>query len=149
MESLTITERTMPVPVNHMDGAGIFLPSVFPQSCQIRGGWIKGAVFPFDFRRFIIEKQEQGKAKETIKDAWGYDVSVDYIRDNIKIILNDSQLKMRKYYKSWEEYKFKLLSRGDMCQGNRKIKDFFEINEDMRKIKNDLIREINMSHNCN
>ena len=107
IESLTIVEKTMPVPVNHMDGAGLFIPGVFPQSCQIRGGWIKGAVFPFDFRQFIIEKQEQGKAKETIKDAWGHDVSVDYIRDNIKIILNDSQLKMRKHYKSWEEYKQK------------------------------------------
>ncbi len=105
MESLSIEERTMPVPVNHMDGAGMFLPGVFPQSCQIRGGWIKGAVFPFDFRQFIIEKQEQGISKEIIKDAWGNDVAVDYVRDNIKLILNDSQLKMRKYYDSWDEYK--------------------------------------------
>lgn len=107
MESLSIKETTMPVPVNHMDGAGIFLPEIFPQSCQIRGGWIKGAVFPFDFRQFIIEKQEQGIALKTIQDAWGNDVSVDYIRDNIKLILNDSQLKMRMYYESWEEYKTK------------------------------------------
>ena len=53
------------------------------------------------------------------------------------------------FTKSWEEYKFKLLSRGDICSGNRKIRDFFKINKDMCKIKNDLIREINMSHNCN
>ena len=119
MESLTIKEMTMPVPVNHMDGAGMFLPEVFPQSCQIRGGWIKGAVFPFDFRQFIIEKQEQGIALETIKDAWGDDVSVDYIRDNIKLILNNSQLKMRKYYDSWEEYKKKFSENGlKICINN-------------------------------
>lgn len=119
MESLTIKEMTMPVPVNHMDGAGIFLPEVFPQSCQIRGGWIKGAVFPFDFRKFIIEKQEKGIVLETIKDAWGNEVSVDYVRDNIKLILNNSQLKMRKYYDSWEEYKQKFSENGlKICINN-------------------------------
>lgn len=105
MESHTIEERTMPVPINHMDGAGIFLPGVFPQSCQIRGGWIKGAVFPFNFRQFIIEKQEKGIAKDIIKDVWGNEISVNYIRDKIKMILNGSQLKMWKFYKSWEDYK--------------------------------------------
>lgn len=53
------------------------------------------------------------------------------------------------FTKSWEEYKFKLLSQGDIFPGNRKIREFFKINKDMCKIKNDLIREINMSHNCN
>ncbi len=105
MESLTIEEKIMPVPVNHMDGAGIFLPGVFPQSCQIRGGWIKGAVFPFDFRQFIIEKQKEEIAKDIIIDIWGNEISVDYIRDNIKIILNGSQLKLWKFYYSWEDYK--------------------------------------------
>ena len=104
-----IEEKTMAVPVNHMDGAGMFLPDVLPQSAQIRGGYIKGCVFPFDFRHFIIEKQENGKIPDdaVIFDAWGNPVSVSYIRDNIKMILNDSQLKMRKYYSSWDEYKEK------------------------------------------
>ena len=105
MESLTIEEKIMPVPVNHMDGAGMFLPGVFPQSCQIRGGWIKGAIFPFDFQQFIIEKQKEGIAKDSIRDIWGNEISVDYIRDNIKIILNGSQLKMWKFYNTWEDYK--------------------------------------------
>lgn len=105
MESLIIEEKIMPVPVNHMDGAGIFLPGVFPQSCQIRGGWIKGAVFPFDFQRFITEKQEKRIVKDRIKDIWGTEFLVDYIKDNIKIILNGSQLKMWKYYESWDDYK--------------------------------------------
>lgn len=109
MDTQKIEERVMEVPVNHMDGAGMILPGVFPQSAQIRGGYIKGCVFPFDFRQFIIEKLEQGKITEDtcIPDAWGHPVSIAYIRDNIKVILNDSQLKMRRYYTSWDEYKDK------------------------------------------
>ena len=37
---------------------------------------------------------------------------------------------------------------GTFVQVIEKLKIFFEINKDC-KIKNDLIREINMSHNCN
>lgn len=109
MDTQKIEEREMEVPVNHMDGAGMALPEVMPQSAQIRGGYIKGCVFPFDFRKFITEKIEQGVIGEgtCIKDAWGKLVPITYIRDNIKIILNDSQLKMRKSYKSWDEYKAK------------------------------------------
>lgn len=119
MESLTIEEKTMPVPVNHMDGAGMFLPGVLPQSCQIRGGWIKGAIFPFDFRQFIIEKQKERIAEDVIKDIWGNDVSVDYIRDHIKIILNGSQLKMWKFYKSWDDYKAAFKDNGlKICVNN-------------------------------
>lgn len=107
MENHTIDEREMSVPINHMDGAGMFLPGTLPSSCQIRGGWIKGCVFQFDFRQFIIEKIGEGKISEndTTKDIWGDDVSLGYIRDNVKLILNGSQLKMWKYYNSWEEYK--------------------------------------------
>ena len=109
MESQIIEEKDMLVPVNHMDGAGIFLPGILPQSAQIRGGWIKGCIFPFDFRKFIIEKQSEGKIAPAaeIVDVWGNPVSVDYIRDKIKVILNGSQLKMWKYYKSWDDYKAK------------------------------------------
>ncbi len=109
MDTQKVEEKIMPVPVNHMDGAGMFLPGVLPQSAQIRGGYVKGCVFPFDFRQFISEKQEQGKITNdaVVLDAWGNPVSISYIRDKIKMILNDSQLKMRKYYSSWDEYKEK------------------------------------------
>ena len=107
IEDNLMEEREMPVPVNHMDGAGIFLPGLLPCSAQIRGGWIKGCVFPFDFRQFIIENQSEGKIQEDAftKDAYGNKVSINYIRDNIKMILNTSQLKMWKYYDSWDDYK--------------------------------------------
>lgn len=107
MDTQVIERKTMMVPVNHMDGAGIFLPGVLPQSAQIRGGWIKGAVFPFDFRQFIFDKQQEGiiEPGSVIKDVWGSDVTIDYIRDHVKLILNGSQLKMWKYYESWDQYK--------------------------------------------
>lgn len=107
MDAQTIEEKTMPVPVNHMDGAGIFLPGLLPQSAQIRGGYIKGCVFPFDFRQFIIGQQENGRIKKdaTVKDLWGKEYSIGWIKDHIKMILNGSQLKMYKYYNSWDEYK--------------------------------------------
>ena len=57
MDTQVITKRTMPVPVNHMDGAGMFLPGVLPCSAQIRCGFLKGCIFPFNFRKFIIKKQ--------------------------------------------------------------------------------------------
>lgn len=107
IEDDLMKEQVMPVSVNHMDGAGIFLPGLLPCSAQIRGGWIKGCVFPFDFQTFIMEKQNEGKIKDGayIVDPWKNKVSIDYIRDNIKLILNTSQLKMWKKYDSWEQYK--------------------------------------------
>ncbi len=107
MDTLSINRNAMNVPVNHMDGAGMFIPGVFPQSCQIRGGWIKGAVFPFDFKKFIVESESNGKltGQEMIKDLWGNEIPINFIRDNVKLILNGSQLKMWKYYDSWENYK--------------------------------------------
>lgn len=107
MENHTIEVKEMPVPVNHMDGAGMVLPETLSYSAQIRGGWIKGCIFPFDFRQFIIENIENGRisADDITKDVWGNDVSIGYIKDKIKVILNGSQLKMWKYYKSADEYR--------------------------------------------
>lgn len=46
------------------------------------------------------------------------------------------------FTKSWEEWKFKLLSRGDLGINNRKITQFFCINKDMLPLKNDLLLDI-------
>ncbi len=53
VNTLDIQEKMMDIEIEHMDGAGMFIPGTFPCSCQIRGGWLKGAVFPFDFHKFI------------------------------------------------------------------------------------------------
>ena len=103
VDTLEIKLKKMEIPIEHMDGAGIFIPGTFPCSCQIRGGWLKGAVFPFDFHRFI-EKYRDELSVVHMKDAWGNPVSVEEFL-SAKMILTDSQLKMRKYYQSMQEYR--------------------------------------------
>lgn len=46
------------------------------------------------------------------------------------------------FTKSWEEWTSKLLVRGDLMEGHRKIWQFFTINEDMLNIKDVLLSEI-------
>ncbi len=87
------------IPVEHTDGAGMFLPGELPSSCQIRSGFFKGAMFPFDFRLFANEVAHNTK----IPDAWTDEVDVE--EQDIRYIFTTSQLKMWKMYSSWEEYK--------------------------------------------
>ena len=87
------------VHIEHTDGAGMFLPGELPSSCQIRSGFFKGAMFPFDFRLFANEVAHNTK----IPDAWEDEVDVE--EQDIRYIFTTSQLKMWKMYSSWEEYK--------------------------------------------
>ena len=95
VDTLDIEEKEMDINIEHMDGAGIFMPGTFPCSCQIRGGWLKGAVFPFDFHKFIEKYRDKLSAAANMVDAWGNLVTVEEFL-NAKMILTDSQLKMRK-----------------------------------------------------
>lgn len=105
VDKLTISQQKKNIEIEHMDGAGIFMPGTFPCSCQIRGGWLKGAVFPFDFHAFI--KENKGNlSKKNMIDAWGNPLTEDEFL-KAKVVLTDSQLKMRKYYKSLEDYRQK------------------------------------------
>lgn len=104
VDTLDIEEKEMDINIEHMDGAGIFMPGTFPCSCQIRGGWLKGAVFPFDFHKFIEKYRDKLSAAANMVDAWGNLVTVEEFL-NAKMILTDSQLKMRKYYTSMQEYR--------------------------------------------
>lgn len=86
------------------DGAGMFLPGVLPASAQIRCSHLKGAIFPFDFRKFLEQEEVEGvRTDPVIKDAWN-DIH-DIIKEDIQVIFTASQLKMWKYYDSWDEYK--------------------------------------------
>lgn len=91
--------QTKEIKIEHTDGAGMFLPGELPSSCQIRGGYFKGAMFPFDFRLFV----NQVAHNSTIPDVWGNMVDVE--KEDIRFVLTTSQLKMWKEYDSWEEYK--------------------------------------------
>lgn len=100
--TLKTEEKEMDVPIPFMDGAGIFLPdgNVLPRTGQIRGGYFKGCLFPFDFVKFIHSRKD---SSSTIKDIYGD--QVDVIEQGIKIIFTGSQFKMWKYYKDWETFK--------------------------------------------
>ena len=89
------------IPIEHTDGAGMFIPGELPSSCQIRGGYIKGAMFPFDFRLFTHEISHNS----ILIDPWGTPHDVE--EEDIRYIITTSQLKMWKQYESWEDYKTK------------------------------------------
>lgn len=95
-------ERT--VTINHTDGAGMMLPSVSRWNFMVRGPWLKGLLCSFDYLRFCSVHHCEPK----IKDVWGQ--THDLKEEDIQIIFTKSQLKLWKYYDSWDEYKsfFKL-----------------------------------------
>lgn len=107
VDTFNIEETEMGVPVPHMDGAGMFMPGTLPCSCQIRGGWIKGAIFPFDFCKFI----EKHSCESFILDAWNHPVSTKDVK-RMKVILTQSQLKMWQYYESMDDYRDKFKASG-------------------------------------
>ncbi|MCR1833159.1 hypothetical protein NSA56_01945 [Oceanobacillus caeni] len=81
------------------DGVGMILPDVAKgKNFQIRLPWIKGLLASYNF---LEQAKTYGNTKVT--DIW--DREWDIEKDNIKIILTKSQMKMSNYYKSWEEYK--------------------------------------------
>lgn len=47
---------------------------------------------------------------------------------------------IRHYYtKSWEEWVYRIMKRGDLCNANRKLNHFFRANPDMKHLQNELI----------
>lgn len=99
-----IERREENIEIPQTDGAGMFLPGLLPASAQIRCGHLKGAIFPFDFRKFLMLEWVEGiKPSPIIHDAWGDEH--DIIKEDIQFIFTASQLKMWTYYNSWEEYK--------------------------------------------
>lgn len=50
---------------------------------------------------------------------------------------------IRHYYtKSWEEWVWRIMERGDLCNGNRKLAQFFYANPDMLHLKKELIQSV-------
>lgn len=116
-----IGRRKENIPIPQTDGAGMFLPGVLPASAQIRCAHLKGAIFPFNFRKFLEQEEVEGvKPDPVILDAWG--TIHDVIKEDIRVIFTASQLKMWKYYDSWEEYK-RAFHENDMCISINKFAD--------------------------
>lgn len=94
------------IEIEHTDGAGMFMPGELPSSCQMRGGYFKGAMFPFNFRKFAKEVAHN----TVVVDAWGNTVDIE--KENIRFIFTTSQLKMWKMYPSWDAYKKEFKNNG-------------------------------------
>ena len=87
------------IPIPHTDGCGMIDPNICKKNFMIRLPFIKGLLGSFDFKRFV---SENGRSS-TVKDIWGKEY--DVIKDDIQIIFTKSQLKMYKFYDSWDQYK--------------------------------------------
>lgn len=95
----TVERKAMDIEIEHTDGCGMMLPSVSQHNFMIRMPWVKGLLAVFDFRRFI---DEHG-CEPIITDVWGLEHNI--IDEDIQVILTKSQMKMSKYYPSWQAYK--------------------------------------------
>ncbi len=120
-EFIGIERRKEDIPIPQTDGAGMFLPGVLPASAQIRCAHLKGAIFPFNFRKFLEQDEVEGvKPNPVIPDVWGKEH--DIIKEDIQVFFTASQLKMWKYYDSWEDYK-KAFHENDMRIAINKFAD--------------------------
>ncbi|BAO04920.1 uncharacterized protein CBO05P1_201 [Clostridium botulinum B str. Osaka05] len=102
-ETYEIKRIEMEVPIPHTDGAGMMLPSFCNKNRMCRCPWIKGLLIVFDFKLFILEHIESNPQCAIVKDIYGKEY--DIIKDDIQVIFTESQFKMHKFYKDWNEYK--------------------------------------------
>ena len=95
------------VMINHIDGCGMIDPSsdIIPPGLEgknfmFRGGTaFKGLLSSFPFLRWC----EEHHIEPVIKDFWGKEWNLK--RDRISVVFSESQFKLCKLYKSWDEYK--------------------------------------------
>lgn len=102
-----VEERIIDVPLNSADGQGLISPEMaarwaqnmnldyVPSQFVVRSAYIKGNFPVFDFREYAHKH-----GITTITDKYG----VTYNIDEIDCLISESQFKMHKYYKSWQEY---------------------------------------------
>ena len=96
------------IPVPHTDGCGMIIPSMSKKNMMIRLPWVKGLLISFPFDKFVKEKNEDKNNINNINygivtDIYGQ--KHDILKEDIQIIFTESQFKMHKYYKNWDEYK--------------------------------------------
>ena len=87
------------IPIPHSDGCGLISADYCARNFMVRLPWIKGLLGSFDYKKFIRDNN----CSPIVKDLWGKEY--DIIKDDIRVIFTKSQLKMYKYYSSWDEYK--------------------------------------------
>lgn len=126
-----IVERKEDIPIgcNYWDGMGIISPrmakqwskdlevSYTPSNFIIRNSWVKGMICTFDFHKFAREKAN----KSIIKDIY----DVEYNINDIDIILTESQFKLNKFYKSWQEWE-ENTHKNKLCWGVSRVAPQFD-----------------------
>ena len=103
-----VSEVEKDLTMNTHDGMGLVSPDFCEKMREktrldwdvcnwvIRGPFIKGLVVPFDFKKFIVSRG----ASSVITDIWGNEVDLN----DVDMIFTESQVKMWKYYKSYQDY---------------------------------------------
>lgn len=86
-------------PIPHTDGCGMISSDYSKKNFMVRLPFIKGLLGSFDFKRFI----QENNCSPVVKDIWGREYHI--FDDNIDIIFTKSQLKMYKFFTSWDDYK--------------------------------------------
>lgn len=157
----SVTEQQKDLEMNTHDGMGLIDPFYANElrrtlrmdwdvcNWGIRGPYVKGLLVPFDFKHFADVKG----VSPIIKDLWGNEVD---IRD-IDIIFTKSQVKMWKYYKDCDEFKYYIEKNHlyfGICRFNKKRDDEYSLlnyqyiqtleleNEDIHKLIKPTIENI-------
>lgn len=134
----TVEIGTRTVKINHVDGAGMMLPSVSSKNFMFRGNYFKGLLCVWDFIRFCKEHN----IPPIIKDKWGKEHNL--VEENIQIIFTASQFKLCKLYKSWDEYKTEFKKNGCKFGKTQYEEDYFpdkKINYQMLQTLSDFTDE--------
>lgn len=104
----TATQKVMEVELDANDGFGLITPELAQRwsnelhlgymmsGCCIRNSFVKGMVFPFDFREFAREIAH----KEIVKDVWGREFNIN----DVELILPTSMFKLWQSYYSIDDY---------------------------------------------
>ena len=92
------------VMINHGDGSGMALPGVLQEAADcdnamVRGPFIKGLLTTFDYIGFCAANG----CEPVLVDFWGR--THNLIEEDIRVIFTESQFKLARYYKDWDEYK--------------------------------------------
>lgn len=110
------------VEIDHTDGCGMMLPCVSESNFMVRAPYVKGLLSTFDFIGFCREKN----VPAVIRDIYGKEH--DLIAENIQILFTESQFKMWKHYKDWDEYKRYFKSCGaQFCKTNYEEEEILDV----------------------
>jgi hypothetical protein len=108
------------ITITHSDGCGWCLNG--SKSFQIRLPWFKGLITPVNY---IAWNRQYNNGNYKTTDI--YEKEHDLLAEGIEYVFTESQFKMHKYYKDWEDYQKKFednLCKASYCNMEDDYKDF-------------------------